>query len=101
MRIDLTRPSLASLLDMPPTITVPETAAILGVSDKALFEALARGESPVKTIRVGRRVLVPVPSLLAVLGVDVEVLDALRRVFDRTRAASAARSGRSGTEDAA
>jgi hypothetical protein len=46
-------------------------------------------------------VLVPVPALLAVLGADVEVLDALARVFDKTRDGPPPRSARSGTEDAA
>lgn len=86
MKLDLNRPRLADLLDQPAAITVPETAAILGVCSKTLFEDIAGGNSPIKTIKVGRRHIVPVPALLALLGADVDVLDALRRVFETTRA---------------
>ena len=48
------------------TITVPEAALLLGIGRSACFEAARRGELP--TLRLGRRVLVPVPALLRMLG---------------------------------
>lgn len=39
------------------TLTVEETAAVLGVSRSAAYRAVQVGEIP--TIRIGRRVLVP------------------------------------------
>jgi excisionase family DNA binding protein len=49
------------------TIRVDEAAAVLGVGRSAAFEAARRGELPV--IRLGKRLLVPVPQLLALLGI--------------------------------
>jgi excisionase family DNA binding protein len=39
------------------TLTVPEVAALLGVSRNAAYEAVAVGQIP--SIRIGRRLLVP------------------------------------------
>jgi excisionase family DNA binding protein len=49
-----------------PTIRVEEAAILLGIGRSTAFEAARRGELP--TIRIGRRLLVPVPQLLAQLG---------------------------------
>lgn len=49
------------------TITVEEAAEILGISRSAAYEAVGRGQLP--TRRVGRRLFVPVPALMAWLGV--------------------------------
>ena len=43
------------------TLTVSETAALLGISRAHAYELVARGELP--AIRLGRRVLVPRQSL--------------------------------------
>jgi len=43
------------------TLTVDETAKILGVGRNSAYEAIARGEIPV--IRVGKRLLVPKAAL--------------------------------------
>lgn len=48
-----------------PTLTVPETAALLGLSRNSAYEAAERGEIP--TIRIGRRILVPTARLLDLL----------------------------------
>jgi excisionase family DNA binding protein len=45
------------------TITVEQAARLLGVGRTAAYEAARRGELP--TRRLGRRLLVPVPALLA------------------------------------
>lgn len=49
-----------------PTISVRELASFLGVSRDVAYGAAERGEIP--TLRLGRRLLVPVPKLLALLG---------------------------------
>jgi excisionase family DNA binding protein len=43
------------------TITIPEAAEMLGVSRNAAYEAAKRGEIP--SIRIGKRVLVPLAAL--------------------------------------
>ena len=48
------------------TVTVPEAAQLLGLSAWAYYEAVKRDEVPY--VRVGRRVLVPVPKLREMLG---------------------------------
>ena len=50
------------------TITVSEAADILGIGRSAAYEAVARGEIP--AIRVGRRLLVPLARLYALLGIS-------------------------------
>ncbi len=49
------------------TISVEQTAKVLGLGRTAAYEAARRGEFP--TRRLGRRVIVPVPALLEWLGV--------------------------------
>jgi hypothetical protein len=51
-------------------LTVPEAGAVLGLGRSASYEAARRQEIPV--LRLGRRQVVPVPRLLAMLGVTVE-----------------------------
>ena len=48
------------------TVTVEEAAAILGIGRTAAYEGVKRGHIP--SIRVNRRVLVPLPALEALLG---------------------------------
>jgi excisionase family DNA binding protein len=52
----------------PVTMTVPEAARLLGVSDSAAYDAAARGEIP--SLRIGRRVLVKRHQLLAMLELE-------------------------------
>lgn len=49
------------------TITIEQTAELLGLGRTAAYEAARRGEFP--TRRLGRRIIVPVPALLEWLGV--------------------------------
>jgi len=56
--------TLSDLEDRP-TVTVDETAQLLGVSRASAYEAVRRGQIP--SLHLGRRVLVPVPQLLALL----------------------------------
>ena len=46
---------------------VAEGARALGYSRTTLYEAIRRGESPVKTITVGRRIVVLTADLIRVL----------------------------------
>ena len=48
------------------TLTVEETASLLGLGRTAAYEAARRGQIPSR--RVGRRVVIPVPALLEWLG---------------------------------
>lgn len=48
------------------TLTVPEAGRILGIGRDAAYRAALSGEIP--TLRLGRRIVVPVPRLLALLG---------------------------------
>jgi excisionase family DNA binding protein len=57
------RESLAT--DQRLTWTVPEAARLLGISKDSAYEAVHRGELPVRVI--GRRVLVPRAALLRLL----------------------------------
>lgn len=52
------------------TITVPEAGEVLGIGRDAAYAAAKKGELP--TLHIGRRVLVPVPALLAMLGAAVD-----------------------------
>lgn len=67
--IDARRASLSPTLkevSARPTLTVEEAATVLGIGRSAAYEAARQGELP--TRRIGRRLLVPVPALLAWLG---------------------------------
>jgi len=50
------------------TLSVEETASLLGLGRSAAYEAARRGELPSR--RLGRRVIVPVPALLSWLGIE-------------------------------
>ena len=53
-------------LDGRVTLTVEETALLLGVGRSVAYEAARRGELPAR--RLGRRLVVPDPALLEWLG---------------------------------
>ena len=59
------------------TLSIAEAAELVGISRTTAYELAQSGELP--TVRLGRRILVPVNQLADVLGTDVgAVLDALR-----------------------
>jgi excisionase family DNA binding protein len=60
-----TRPRLDQLAGQA-TITIEQTAQLLGLGRTAAYEAARRGEFPTK--KLGRRLVVPVPALLDWLG---------------------------------
>ena len=47
------------------TITVPEAAMLLGLSESATYDAVQRGEIP--AVKIGRRVLILRDRLIALL----------------------------------
>jgi excisionase family DNA binding protein len=49
-----------------PTITVEEAGPVLGISRSSAYEAARTGEIP--TLRIGRRLVVPVGALRRMLG---------------------------------
>ena len=56
------------------TITVwPEAGQLLGLGRDSAYRAAERGELP--TLKLGRRLLVPVPKLLRLLGLDLDARD--------------------------
>lgn len=63
------RPSLTiEALDGRATCSVKEAAQILGIHSWSAYEAIKRGEIP--ALHIGKRILVPVPRLRALLGAD-------------------------------
>lgn len=59
-----------TLTDLPPTISVEQASEVLGISLRSAYKAAGTGELP--TLRLGRRLLVPTPKLLRMLGVDAD-----------------------------
>lgn len=59
---------MADLMTLPPTITVPEAAELLGVGVRSAYRAVQKGQIP--SLRVGRRLLVPTAGLLRLVGLS-------------------------------
>ncbi|MGB3185151.1 MAG: hypothetical protein WBG36_04540 [Ornithinimicrobium sp.] len=55
------------------TCTVPEAGEVLGIGRDAAYRAAHDGTIP--TLRLGRRLVVPVPKLLALIGLTPENRD--------------------------
>ena len=58
--------TLAAIRDRA-TISVPEAAIVMKIGRNQAYQAAADGSLP--TLRFGKRLVVPVPKLLAMLGV--------------------------------
>ena len=52
------------------TTDVQTAGAILGIGRTKSYELARRGAFPVRVLRIGRRYLVPTPSILELLGVE-------------------------------
>lgn len=61
---------LADIRDRATISLYPEAAQILGISKSSVYAAAHDGSVP--TLRIGRRLLVPVPRLLAMLGANAD-----------------------------
>ena len=55
------------------TLSVPEAGQMLGIGRDAAYSAAARGDIP--TLRLGRRIVVPVLKLLDLLGASAATSD--------------------------
>jgi hypothetical protein len=62
------------LRHLPPTLPVEEAGRLIGIGRSAAYAAARSGELP--TITIGRRVVVPTPRLLALLGAPVLTAEA-------------------------
>lgn len=58
---------MTELQELPPTITVERAAEVLGISRRSAYRAVTTGELP--SLKLGRRLVVPTPRLLEMLGV--------------------------------
>lgn len=58
---------MTGLQELPPTISVERAGEVLGISRRSAYRAAATGQLP--TLRLGRRLVVPTPRLLELLGV--------------------------------
>jgi excisionase family DNA binding protein len=67
------------------TLTVPEVAKLLGLSRNAIYEAVKRGR--LRSVRLGRRILIPRQSFLDFLTPEGEryVLDATEALSKKSR----------------
>lgn len=61
------RMTLAQVRELPATVDVPTAAGVLGISKSTLYEAVSSGMSPVRTVTVGRRVVVITADLIRVV----------------------------------
>ena len=64
-------PDIRNLADLQGLATIrvyPDLATVLDLSKDAAYAAVARGEIP--SLRLGRRIVIPVPALLHLLGAD-------------------------------
>ena len=52
------------------TIDIETAGAILGIGRSKSYELAKSGEFPVRVLRIGKRYLVPTPSIRALLGID-------------------------------
>ena len=59
---------MSTVETLPPTISVERAGQLLGISRRAAYRAVSRGQIP--TLKVGRRLLVPTQRLLDLLGMS-------------------------------
>jgi hypothetical protein len=52
------------------TTDIETAGAILGIGRSKSYELAKSGDFPVRVLRIGKRYLVPTPSILALLGVE-------------------------------
>lgn len=63
----MSAPTLAAIRKWPATVSVREAAPALGCSASHLYDLIARGQCPVKTLSFGKRHVVITASLIRVL----------------------------------
>lgn len=52
------------------TTDIETAGAILGIGRSKSYELAKNGDFPVRVLRIGRRYLVPIPAILALLGTE-------------------------------
>ena len=57
-------------MDTPPTLTLTETAVLLGVGVSTMYSAARRAALPFPALKVGGRYVVPTRPLLDLLGIE-------------------------------
>lgn len=62
--------NLRDLDDLPVTVSVERAAALLGIGRGLAYQLARRGDFPVATLKLGRRLLVPTAALMRLLGLD-------------------------------
>lgn len=63
-------PKMSALANLPPTLSVEEAAEQLGIGREAAYQAVRSGQIP--SLRIGRRIRIPTPKLLEMLGVSLD-----------------------------
>ena len=67
---DRTPVSAEAIRQLGPTTDVPTAGALFGLSRTQSYVAIQRDQFPVKPIRIGRRLVVPVAPILELLGLS-------------------------------
>ncbi|MFD8967721.1 DNA-binding protein [Streptomyces sp. NPDC059568] len=65
-----TQPTLTEVRSWPATVSVQQAARALGCGKSKLYDLIARGEAPVRTLSFDKRVVVITASLVGVLSGD-------------------------------
>lgn len=65
----MTLAELGELARAAPTTDLPTAGRALGIGGNLAYELNTRGEFPVRVLRLGRKLRVPVADLLAYLGI--------------------------------
>jgi predicted DNA-binding transcriptional regulator AlpA len=66
----MTAPTVDQMRAWPPAVPLwPHAANALGLCRSSIYDMAARGELPIRTLRLGRLLKVPTAELLAVLGI--------------------------------
>lgn len=64
--------TIDAVRDLGTTTGIETAGAVLGIGRTKAYELARTGAFPVPVIRAGRRYLVPVPALLAILGATTQ-----------------------------
>jgi hypothetical protein len=65
-----TGPEPLTVGDLPPALTVAQTARLWSCSPDVIYEAIARDECPVPVLRIGRLIRLPRSAVLAAVGLS-------------------------------
>lgn len=65
-----TKPVLADLATLRPTVDLATAASMLGIGRTASYELVRTGQFPVRILRIGRVIRVPTAPLLQLLGLE-------------------------------